>query len=277
MRFILLLLSFVMVCTNVNALVIVTTFPGLANDVKLIAPNDTVYSIPAYSHDYQLTPKDVDMLKKADVIVSTAHTHFEKRIEEMKEKGELKGILIEIPKVNGIKLLNYPDGGINPHMPIYDPENYKVFIRYLSKVLKGLNPSENYVERAEDVCRMVDEIVDSKRLNGTALVDYPYCQYAVTWMGLKVVGIAFERPTTPETFKKVDYLVLTRNSTKSKSLLENVECKWVVYVDSPFVKKSIPEKLRDIEVEKVEKTPGFTLLTVIACLIGYFLSGLRRS
>ncbi len=279
MRALILMIIPFLVC-KASALSIVTTFPSLKEDVKLIAPNDSIYAIPAFSHDYELTPKDVEMLRKADIVISTAHTHFESRIAEMKERGEIKGVLFEIPKISGIIFLKYPESGkINPHMPIYDPYNYKVFIRTLAEELQKLNPSENYIERAENVCKEVEDIVKKvKKLNGTALVDYPYAQYAVTWMGLKVVGIAFEAPTTPKTFKRVDYLVLTRNSTKSESLLENVECSKVIYVDSPFVKKSIPEKLKDIEIEsKPEKTPSYTaVLAILALVVLCLRSGSSR-
>ncbi|WP_187286413.1 metal ABC transporter solute-binding protein, Zn/Mn family [Archaeoglobus profundus] len=279
MRALILMIIPLLVC-KASALSIVTTFPSLKEDVKLIAPNDSIYAIPAFSHDYELTPKDVEVIKNADIVISTAHTHFESEIAEMKERGEVKGVLFEIPKIKGIVFLKYPESGkINPHMPIYDPYNYEIFIRALAEELQKLNPSENYIERAEKVCKEVEDIVNkARKLNGTALVDYPYAQYAVTWMGLKVVSIAFEAPTTPETFKKVDYLVLTRNSTKSESLLENVEYSKVIYIDSPFVEKSIPEKLKSIEVKEniAKKTPGYTaVLAILALVVLCLRNGLR--
>ncbi len=264
--------------SKVSALTIVTTFPSLANDVKLIAPNDKIYYIPAYSHDYQLTSKDVEMLKRADVIVSTAHTHFEKKIEEMVEKGEIRAKLIEIPKIRGIRLLNYPGTNrINYHMPIYDPHNYEVFLNYLARVLEELNPNGSYVENAKRVCIEVEEVVDNVRYNGTALVDYPYGQYAVSWTGLKVVGVVFNTPTTPEKFKEVDYLVLTRNSERSEALMENVPHRYVIYIDSPFSNRTILQKLKDMKVVKSSKTPGFEALTCILAVSLWLLrSGFSR-
>ncbi|RLI86151.1 MAG: hypothetical protein DRP01_04830 [Archaeoglobales archaeon] len=256
------MLMIILLISNANALTIVTTFPSLKEDVRMIAVNDTIYSIPAYSHDYELTPRDVEMLKNADLIVSTSHTHFEERISEMKVRGELKGILVEIPKIESMKFLKYPNTErINPHMPIYDPGNYKIFILHLADVLQSLNPSERYVDRAEEVCREVDEIEIS--LNGTALVDYPFAQYAVNWLGLRVVDVAFNSPTTPGKFKSVDYLVLTKPlSLRSKALMENVEHKAIVYVESPFTNKSIIQKLREIEVVS-EETPGYSVIIVL--------------
>ncbi len=270
----LIIFTLIVLMAKANALCIVTTFPSLEEDVKLIAPSDEIYSIPVYSHDYELTPRDIDLLKRADVIVSTAHTHFEMKILELKANGEIKGYIFEIPKVKGLKLLNYPNSSTtNYHMPIYNPENYKVFITALAEVLQTLNPERDYIKKAKDVCREVDEIVkNARRLNGTALVDYPFAQYAVSWLGLEVVEIAFEAPLTPKTFKEVDYIVLTRQNEKSKALLENVKCKYVIYIDSPFVKKSIPEKLRDIEVKEVNETPGFlAILTGIAGVLAWKL------
>lgn len=239
---------------------IVTTFPSLKEDVRLIAVNDTVYSIPAYSHDYELTPKDVEILRRADVIVSTSHTHFEEKIREMKECGELKGILIEIPKIHGIKFLRYPRTEIvNPHMPIYDPNNYKVFVRSLAEVLQSVNPDGNYLKRSEELCKRIDELLSKERLNGTALVDYPFAQYAVSWLGLNVVDVAFNEPMMR--LKSVDYLVLTKPlSVRSRALMENVGHKALIYIDSPFSNKSILEKLEDIEIEESSSDQSFIVL-----------------
>lgn len=260
--------------SKASALTIVTTFPSLVNDVKLIAPNDEVYGIPAYSHDYQLTPNDIEMLKRADVIISTAHTHFEEKIREMVGK-DINAVLIEIPKIEGIKLLKYPGTDkINYHMPIYDPYNYKVFLKEVAETLESLNPKESYVERAETVCKAVDELIDDVRYNGTALVDYPYAQYAVSWMGLEVVGIVFETPTTPEKFKEVDYLVVTKDSEKSNSLIENVPHRYIIYIDSPFSNATVLQKLKSIEVKEEVSAPGFTfLITLLAVVIWLLRSG----
>ena len=270
MRF---LLSIILISliSKASALTIVTTIPSLVNDVKLIAPNDEVYGIPAYSHDYQLTSRDVEMLKSADLIVSTAHTHFEEKVREMVESGEIKAELIEIPKIEGMKLLKYPETEkTNYHMPIYDPYNYKLFLIEIAKKLESLNPKENYVERARDVCRKVEMI--NFRYNGTAIVDYPYGQYAVSWMGLKVVGIFFNSPTTPEKFKEVDYLVITRNSEKSIALIENIPHKYVIYIDSPFANNSILQKLEGIEVRKSVSTPGYnTSICILAVIVLWLL------
>ncbi|MEM1703052.1 MAG: zinc ABC transporter substrate-binding protein, partial [Zestosphaera sp.] len=110
--------------SNSTGITIVVTFPNLADDVNLImCDSDRVYSLLPPSidpHDYSLTPADVKLLEQADLIISTAHTHFELRISELRDQGVIKAVVIEIPKVSGIKLLQNPSTGLpNLHMPIY--------------------------------------------------------------------------------------------------------------------------------------------------------------
>jgi zinc/manganese transport system substrate-binding protein len=258
---------------------IVVTFPSLKEDLKAIAPNDSIYAIPAFSHDYQLTPVDVEQIKSADVIVSTAHMHFELKIREVVESGEIKAELIEIPKIKGIKLMKNPETGqINLHMPIYDPQNYKTFIFYTAGILQKLNPKGNYVERAEEVTKEVDEIVkNAKKLNVKAVADYPYTPYAVGWLNVSVVHLIvkeYSLPTSPDVkniFEEdIGLVVVTKPlSAKSEVLIDFAREKGIpiLYVDSPLVEKSIPEKLRSFSLEEPKKTPGFDLTLVISALL----------
>ena len=63
------------------------SFPNLAYDVGLLAcEDDRIVSLaPAGSdpHEYQLTPEDVELLRRADLIISTGHVPFEARIKEL--------------------------------------------------------------------------------------------------------------------------------------------------------------------------------------------------
>ena len=98
-----------------RGLYIVVTFPNLKYDVELITcKDDTVVWIapPGVDpHSYQLTPKNVIDLKKADVIISSAHVPFELEIRDLVQRGEIKGILIEIPRIPDIKILKNPATG----------------------------------------------------------------------------------------------------------------------------------------------------------------------
>ncbi|MET1100861.1 MAG: zinc ABC transporter substrate-binding protein, partial [Pyrodictiaceae archaeon] len=117
---------------NDKGLLIVTTFPNLVWDIKqLVCKDDRVKSIVPLGvdpHEYQLTPSDIQLLAKADIIVSTAHTPFEEDIRSLTLEGKLYATLIEIPRIPGIRILRNPvTGQPNYHMLIYDPENYKIF------------------------------------------------------------------------------------------------------------------------------------------------------
>jgi len=68
-----------------DQVVVVVTFSYLKPDVERLLCNGVVYAIAQVGvdpHEYQLKPSDIDVLKNADIIVSTAHTHFELDIRE---------------------------------------------------------------------------------------------------------------------------------------------------------------------------------------------------
>ncbi len=287
--FIILIALFVII-PHVNALNIVVTFPSLYKDIKQIAPDDNVYALAINSdpHQYQLRPEDFEALKKADLIISTAHTPYELKIEELVKSGEIKAKLIEIPKINGIKILKNPETGQpNLHMPIYDPENYKVFLKFVAETLQSLNPDGDYVKRAEIIAKEVDKIVKkTKRINTTAIGDFPFTQNAVSWLGVEVKYLVIKEsnlPATPEISKirdliekgKVGLVVITKpvKSKPSRYLLELAEENGVpvLYVYSPLVNKSILERLEDISnnytsMNEAKKAPGFELIIALISL-----------
>jgi len=290
------ILLFLLLVPTANALNIVVTFANLKEDVRLIAPNDTVVSIvkPGVDpHSYQLTPKDVETLRKADVIISTAHAPFELKIRELVESGEIKAKLIEIPKIPGIVLLKNPmTGKPNLHMPIYDPHNYEVFLKYVAKVLSDLNPKGDYVYRAEKVCREVSEIVaKTRKLNVLAVADQPESQYAVHWLNVTIVSFLVREPGLPALPKdinriekemgKVKLAVVLDTNTQTSETLRRIAGEHgvpVLVVPSPIEDMSVLRKLETIskEVEELKKperrTPGFG---VILCVFALSLA-LRR-
>ncbi len=273
-----------------NALNIVVTFSNLKYDVSLIAPNDTVVSIvkPGVDpHSYQLTPRDVEVLERADVIISTAHAPFEFKIEKLVRAGEIKAELVEIPKIPGIVLLRNPmTGKVNLHMPIYDPHNYEVFLRYVAKVLERLNPKGNYLSRANRVCEEVERIVrNTKKLNALAVADQPESQYAVRWLNVSVVGFLVrspELPALPEDVKRVERelgrvqlaVVLDTKTQASEMLKRMAEERGVpvLVVPSPLEDSSVLKKLEIIskEVEslkgRAKSSPGFEAVALLVAL-----------
>ncbi len=287
MRWIPLLIGLILLISNANGLKIVVTFPNLKCDVKLIAPNDTIISIakPGVDpHNYQLTPKDVNILKRADVIISTAHTPFEMKIREIVESGEIKAELIEIPKILGIRILKNPATGLpNLHMPIYDPHNYEVFLRYVAEKLSQLNPNGDYMRRAEKICKQIDEIVvNTKKLNAVAVADLPSAQYAVGWLNVSISHLLIKEPGLPalpedireiENAKNVQLAVITDTKSKASQMLKSIaEEKGipVLVVPSPIAEKSILEKLKfiskevnNLKVQKTESSPGLGFLVAL--------------
>ncbi len=284
MRLLLVLLILVTMTGCAKGLVIAVTFPSLKYDVKMIAPKDRIVSIakPGVDpHTYQLTPHDIELLKRADVIISTAHTPFELKIRDLVRSGEIKAVLIEIPKIPGIRLRRIPGTDmINYHMPIYDPKNYEVFIKYVASVLSRINPKGRYIERANRVCEEVESIVRScKRLNVTAVADVPPDQYAVEWLGVRVKYVLIRNPGLPVLPKdyervvesvregKVGLIVVT--NSPGRKFLENLASRYgipVMFIPSPLSNESFVERFKEIAREKTfipKESPGF-LLPILA-------------
>ena len=124
-------------------------------------------------HDYELRPPDVRKLASADVIVSTAHAPFEKVIREEVLRGEVRALLVEIPRIEGVELRENPvTRQPNYHMPIYDPQNYLAFMRCMRDLLSELNPdcASTYERRYEDVeARVLSLVEGTPKVNVTAI------------------------------------------------------------------------------------------------------------
>ncbi len=197
-----------------ESLFIVVTFPNLKLDVELIKCEDdhVVWLVPPGidPHDYQLSPSDIEKLRRADLIVSTSHAPFEMRIRELMEKGEITATLVEIPKIPGIRIFKNPaTGEPNLHMIIYDPLNYKVFLRYLAKIMSTLRPAKGheYMKRADDICTKVDVLLNkAPSLDLIAVADVPVVQYAVTWLGIEVKYLMVKEHGVPATPQDIEVI-----------------------------------------------------------------------
>ena len=293
----LLLLLSLLLLGSAKGLTIIVTFPNLEEDVKLIAPKDVIKSIVPVGvdpHTYQLTPDDIESLKRADVIISTAHTHFEMKIKKMVENGEIKAKLIEIPEIPGIKILKNPVTNTpNYHMPIYDPENYKVFIGFVSENLYNITGDKSYKERAKEVIDEISKIVNSTRkLNVTAVADLPYTQYAVSWLNVDIKYLVMKEhgtSPTPQDLQAIEnamksgevkLAVITKDGPKASEILLDLAKKYeidVLYVPSPISVKSVPDKLKEIHLEEPSHQAPLELVSVIiALLIAYVWNNWKR-
>ncbi|MGC9181568.1 metal ABC transporter substrate-binding protein [Thermogladius sp.] len=186
---------------------VITTFPGLKYDVQnLVCEGDVVESLlpPGVDpHEYSLTPGDIAKLQQADLIVSTGHTGFEQKIEELWRSGVIKGVLINVLEIPGLTIFTNPSTGQpDYHMPIYYPLNYIAFVRNVSETLASLNPaaSQCYMSRALNVTAGVASLyVSTPPLRGKAIGDLPYTVYVAKWLGLDMVGLVMKEEGLPAT------------------------------------------------------------------------------
>ena len=255
-----------------NSLHVIVTFPNLVYDVEpLLCKGDTIYPIAPMGidpHEYQLTPSDINELRKADIIISTGHAPFEKSIEE-KLGEEIKGEIIIIPKIPGIKILTNPaTGNPNYHMPIYDPENYKVFIKYVADMLAKRRPecAYYYNEKASEIISKIDLLIkNTPKLNVKAVADTPTIQYAITWLNVNLKYLLIKEHEAPASPKDIENvlkaieegeikLVIINNPPRQKAsqmLKEIAEEKNlpILYVPIAFSEGSFLEKLSEISRE----------------------------
>jgi len=175
---------------------IITTFPILKGDVEKITngtiPVESLVKPGVDPHDYQLTPQDVSTLKSASLIVSTLHTYAEEQIDQMIRSGEIKAAYIAIPEIRGINYAVIPNSGIqNPHMPIYDPNNYLLFVENLTDTLKDLYPnlSQVFESQYQSVKTEINKLIENYggKFNEVAVGSSPEVQYAVEWTGIKIL------------------------------------------------------------------------------------------
>lgn len=261
--------------TGLKGVTVVVTFSNLKYDIEpLLCPVDNIeYIVPpgVDPHDYQLTEKDIELLQKADIIISTAHTHFELKIREMYKDEK---VIIEVPFIDNITLLINPvTNNYNYHMPIYDPFNYIVFIKNVAEVLSKLNPScksvyeinsLRIIERTKELVRLVE---DSNKTY-IAVGDKPYIQYGVSWLNIKIIYLLVREHGVPVTARdyeyvrsliedrKIDLVIVTYPviDKASKYLLEQARSNGIpaLLVPSPISRGSIVEKLENITRQFLE-------------------------
>jgi len=253
-----------------EGLLIVVTFPSLEGDVRALAcQGDIVESLvpPGVDpHMYSLKPSDMELLREADLIVSTGHTPVELRVKELVASGELKARLLDIVELEGVRVyVNPVTGKPNYHSIIYDPNNYIVFIEELSKILSSLRPScaQHYNLTATSIVEGVREAVKRvPEVDIAAVADEPVVQYAVEWAGIhvKLVLVAEEGlPPTPTLIEKAKTLisagdvelvvVVEGKHAKASLMLEQMAREYgvrVLKVPSPLDPRPFYEKIVDV-------------------------------
>ena len=250
---------------------VITTFGYLASDVSLLAcDGDEVYSLIPQGvdpHDYQLNPRDVELLKRADIIISTGHTPIEREIKEMVSKGEVKSRLIEIPNLDGIKILKNPmTGKENLHGVTLDPRNYLVFMNSTKEIMKEINPrcSKEYERNFEKVRAEVEEILSRVgEVSGEVIGSSPVTQYYLEWSGLSVKWLLVREHGVPPTTRdlleiervlsegKVSAIAAVRGDSSYQKSLELSEKYGVpiILLPSPIEDESSLDRIRIVSKE----------------------------
>ncbi|ASJ14123.1 metal ABC transporter solute-binding protein, Zn/Mn family [Thermococcus radiotolerans] len=162
---------------------------------------NVVYLIPpgADPHEYQLTASQIELLRKASVIVTTGgHLPVEKKIAELKAEGTITGetLFLEDYKREGFRYLpEYWYGNKdNPHGVWLDPTNALAIARATEKALEKADPlnAETYLAGYEDFEVRVRTIMEAYRVlvdgNHTAVIQMPPDQYALEWLGIKAIA-----------------------------------------------------------------------------------------
>ncbi|MEM2382694.1 MAG: zinc ABC transporter substrate-binding protein [Desulfurococcaceae archaeon] len=255
---------------------IVVTFTYLGFDVEqLVCIGDRVIALVPSGvdpHEYQLTPSDVDVLRNADLIISTAHAPFELKIRELVNSGDVSSSLIEAPYIDGVKtLVNPSTGSLNLHAVTYDPHNYAVFLTKLAEEMSIHRPScrDVYYSKLSQVLVKLVELTSSvRKVSGLAIGESPLTQYAVEWLGIEVKSFALiehELMAPPSVLKEiedsvkrgvVDYiLVIEGSSSVAHSYLLELAEKYnrtVLRIPSPLAEGSTLSKLAKV-VEQVNE------------------------
>ena len=178
--------------------IVVVTFPNLKGDVELLVKgcNIKVVSLapPGVDpHSYTLSPEKAKLARNAILVVSTGHAPFELSLRKIVPPDKL----VEINKIPGIKLAKLPGSDkVNPHLPILDPHNYKVFINYVRWKLGEVLPKcydklygnmVNVTIALSDITRGDQGILGKPLQPRPAVITSPPLQYAVQWLGLRPV------------------------------------------------------------------------------------------
>ncbi len=274
-----------------NGLLIVVTFPSLVNDIEqLVSNDDRVISIvpPGTDpHEYQLTISDIEILQKADIIISTGHTSFENRIRELVNNGEIKAVLIEIPKINDMKILNNPATGLpNLHMPIYDPINYITFINNITETIQKLRPTlaNTYnANRLSIISKIAYLLASAPRIYLEAVADKPLTQYAVSWLGIEIRYLIIKEPGVPATPSDLSIIrnemakghinlaIVTEPAidASSQQLIDmaNEYNITILYVPSPLSNATIIDKLTNIASQITDPIKYYESLYKGSCMV----------
>ncbi|MDV3103584.1 metal ABC transporter solute-binding protein, Zn/Mn family [Thermococcus waiotapuensis] len=159
----------------------------------------TLIPLGADPHEYQLTAGQVELLKKADVIVTTGgHLPVEGKMADLKNEGVITGelLLIDDYKLEGFRYLPewWYNNKDNPHGTWLDPDNAVAIASATEKALEKVDPTnaqeyrskfEKFREKVEAIKYAYSGFVEK---NMSAVIDTPPIQYAIEWLGIRAVA-----------------------------------------------------------------------------------------
>jgi len=248
MRWLLLLLLILSTLPGVSGTVVVTIEP-VASIVRESFPGvEVVVVIPpgVDPHEYQLTAQQVELLSRAQVIVTSGgHLPVERRIVELKEEGLIGAriLLVDDYMEYGFRYAKerWYNGKDNPHGVWLDPYNAIAIAKATERALISEDPvnAPVYERDFERFRGRVLAIVEAYKAlapkNATAVIQMPSNQYALEWLGIR--AIASIKPEQEVPAIGVDELVpVARN------------CSLIVYSSDS------PEQLKKAAIELARKS-----------------------
>ncbi len=259
--------------SSIQSGAIVVTDPALVPDVEqLLCSGDRLEVLvpPGMDlHEYQLTVNDLGKLRNARLIISSGHAPFEVAVRRLYREGELRAPILDILQLEGIRVKDNPaTGKPNYHAVLYDPSNYKVFVKALARALGTINPEcmEHYTSKAAELAELVDSIVaGTPRLDATAIATSPLAQYAVEWAGIHVKYLIVKEHDSPSLSKdleeaeraasagKASMVVVVDPGSKQVYLyarrLAEKHGLTLLVVPSPLSGETVPEVLRKVSLQ----------------------------
>jgi len=213
------LLSQSTIAGNKDKIIIVCTLETLAKDLEIYETNNTIIEFIAPGtvepHSYSLTPKDYTKIDEASIIISSLHIPFEYQIDKILSTQKERIKLIELPLIPGIKIIKNPITG-QPvlHMPVYNLDNFILFMYQVKKELQQINPeyTEQYDKRFQELVEDALEIKNKLKTDNekTIIAVSDSLLYALSNLNYKKIvlfTIKEELAVTPQDIEKIEKII----------------------------------------------------------------------
>ena len=178
--------------TSDYEVLVVITFPSLYKDVKyILCDNEELYLVAPPSidpHSYQISPRDLEALREADLVISSGHSPLEVKLESILGKKRI----LDISKIEQVEIkLDIKTGQPNFHLFFLDPDNY---IAILSRIVDELNSINKHCtsyhnRKLEEIIKIVENAkkrVEVSNIDGKVIVSSSLLQYVIEWIGFSI-------------------------------------------------------------------------------------------